>query len=110
MLPKRSSSFKNEVKNNPVKNNVNVARKTEGAEEVLKQGVPNDISRKCEKEQIGLSIGVTLNTGNYQSLKVDVWYSSNIQENETAEQAYSRVKKDIEKALNETVEEYMPEE
>lgn len=75
---------------------------------VAKQGVPNDHSRKhlSDTTQVGVSVGTTLNMGDYESLRVDVWLTDNVQENETVEKAYERVVSVVDKTLQYVVKQY----
>ena len=74
--------------------NSTVTRGTSKNQRVLKEGVPNDHSRKHLNDEfptVGVSIGTTLNMGDYESLRVDVWLSDKVSDTETLEQAYARV-------------------
>ena len=76
---------------------------------VLKEGVPNDHSRKHLNDEfptVGVSIGTTLNMGDYESLRVDVWLSDKVSDTETLEQAYERVVQDVDSTLQEIVSQY----
>ena len=85
-----------------------VTKGTSKNQSVLKQGTPNDHSRKhmSDTPVVGVSIGVTLNMQDYNSLRVDCWLSDTVQPNETIEQAYARVTSIVDKQLNETVDVY----
>lgn len=76
---------------------------------VLKEGVPNDHSRKHLNDEfpiVGVSIGTTLNMGDYESLRVDVWLSDKVSDSETLEQAYARVVQAVDSTLQEIVSQY----
>lgn len=76
---------------------------------VLKEGVPNDHSRKHLNDEfptVGVSIGTTLNMGDYESLRVDVWLSDKVSDTETLEQAYARVVQAVDSTLQEIVSQY----
>ena len=44
--------------------------------------------------------------GDYESLRVDVWLTDTVAENETTEQAYNRVVKVVDSTLNDIVNQY----
>ena len=74
-----------------------------------KKGVPNDHSRKHldgDNPVVGVSVGVTKNMDNYESLRVDVWLTDKKEDNESIEEAYSRVAKVVSDVLQEIVSEY----
>lgn len=76
---------------------------------VLKEGVTNDHSRKHLNDDfptVGVSIGTTLNMGDYESLRVDVWLSDKVSDTETLEQAYARVVQAVDSTLQEIVSQY----
>ena len=56
--------------------NASVTKGTSKNQTVLKEGVPNDHSRKRHNNSsspiVGVSIGSTLNMGDYESLRADV--------------------------------------
>ena len=86
--------------------NAQVTKGTSKNQEVLKKGVPNDHSRRLDNSGntvVGVSIGSTLNMGDYQSLRTDVWLSDTVNDGETVEQAYERVTKVVNDTLQEIV-------
>ena len=86
--------------------NAQVTKGTSKDQEVLKKGVPNDHSRRLDNSGntvVGVSIGSTLNMGDYQSLRTDVWLSDTVNDGETVEQAYERVTKVVNDTLQEIV-------
>ena len=91
--------------------NTTVTKGTSKNQEVLKEGVPNDHSRKHLEQAptVGVSIGVTLNMQDYNSLRVDTWLTDSVQEGETVEQAYDRITTIADKKLNEIVALYKEE-
>lgn len=91
--------------------NAQVTQGTKDNQRVLKKGVPNDHSRKhlSETPTVGVSIGSTLNMENYESLRVDVWLSDSVHEDETIEQAYQRVVKTVDETLQDIVAQYTEE-
>ena len=89
--------------------NSTVTRGTSKNQKVLKEGVPNDHSRKHLNNDfptVGVSIGTTLNMGDYESLRVDVWLSDKVSDTETVEQAYARVVQTVDNTLQEIVSQY----
>lgn len=76
----------------------------------LKQGTPNDHSRKNVSNSgapvVGVSIGSTLNMGDYESLRADCWLTDEVHENETIEQAYERVTHIVSETLSQIVDSY----
>lgn len=90
-------------------NNARVTRNN-GAEKtstVLKEGIPNDRKRTTSASPVvGVSIGSTINMGDFQSLRVDVWLSDEVRSNETVENAYARVTKTVNETLHEIVDSY----
>lgn len=53
---------------------------------------------------IGISKGVTLNMGDFQSLRVDVWLSDSVEDDERIEDAFKRVNDVLDEQLKITVE------
>lgn len=88
--------------------NAKVTKGTSKNQSVLRSGKPNDHSRKhlSEAPVVGVSIGSTLNMENYESLRVDVWLTDNVQSDETVEQAYQRVTKIVNETLQSIVSQY----
>lgn len=88
------------------KDNTTISKKTSGGVEVIKNGVPNNHSAKhvpYEGAKIGMSKGVTKNMDNYESLRVDVWLSDEVQSGETISEAYDRIGSVLDKTLEEAV-------
>lgn len=100
-------ALKTALKEKAVKNS-NVTKGTSKNQTVRKQGVPLDHSVKhlSDVPVVGMSIGVTLNMQDYNSLRVDCWLSDKVAENESVEQAYSRVNKILSETLEEVVQQY----
>lgn len=91
------------------KENTTVTRGTRGEQTELKKGVPNEHSRKHldgEVPTVGISIGITKNMDNYESLRADVWLTDTKGDDETIEAAYARVAKVVSDVLQEIVGEY----
>lgn len=92
-------------------NNTMVTVKSERTQEVKKSGVPLDHTVKrppCDSpgSKVGVSLGVTLNMDNFESLRIDCWLSDDVRENETQEQAYARVSQIVQDQLSETIKLY----
>lgn len=90
------------------KDNARVTVGTRQTQNVLKDGVPCDHQGKhlTPSPMVGVSVGSTLNMDNYESLRVDVWLSDYVQEDETIEKAYQRVVKVVDKTLQDIVNQY----
>lgn len=90
------------------KENTTVTKGTSKSQETLKSGTPNDHTRKHQSSEkvVGVSLGVTLNMGDYNSLRVDCWLTDSVQEGETERQAFERVVGIVDEVLNDTVQTY----
>lgn len=97
--------------------NVTVTTKVGREEpEVVKQGLPLDHAVKHEIPQateiqatritprIGVSKGVTLNMDNYESLRVDVWMTADMEEAETPKMAFDRVGALLDEVLQDQID------
>lgn len=72
----------------------------------VKQGVPLDHAVKhngFDSAKFGMSKGVTKNMDNYESLRVDVWLTSEVLPGESIHEAYARVEAIIDEVLEEAV-------
>lgn len=89
-------------------NNTSVTKGTSKNQTVIKEGVPNDHFRKHSSEPsiVGVSIGTTLNMGDYESLRVDVWLTDDVKGGETVQQAYQRVTGIVDSTLQDIVRQY----
>lgn len=86
--------------------NTTIVKKSSGKETVVKAGTPNDHVEKQDRigvVKFGMSKGVTKNMDNYESLRVDVWLSDEVQPGEGIYEAYSRVEEIINEILEESV-------
>lgn len=104
-LPSKSSA--KEV----AKRNTNVTHTKSGKAEVLKEGKPLDHSEKQFPrdggvDRVGMNMGLTKNMDNYESLRIDAWYSTDVQEGETVEEAYDRIREVLDEVIGEAVTEY----
>lgn len=89
--------------------NAIVTKGTVNNRTTLKEGVPNEHSRRHldgKNPIVGVSIGTTLNMGDYESLRVDVWLTDEVSETETTTQAYERVVKTVDFTLQKVVSQY----
>ena len=88
--------------------NTQVTKGTSKNQEVLKERIPNDHSVKhlTNDRVVGVSLGITRNMGDYQSLRVDCWLTDTVGDNETVEQAYERIIGKVDKVLQDTVNSY----
>lgn len=87
--------------------NTSVTKKTgREAPETVKAGIPLDHAIKHnpnEGAKFGMSKGVTKNMDNYESLRVDVWLTSEVLPGESIKEAYARVEAIIDEVLEEAV-------
>lgn len=87
--------------------NTTITKKTgREAPTVVKQGVPLDHAVKhpsYENAKFGMSKGCTLNMENYESMRVDVWLTSEVFEGESIKEAYARVEAILDEVLEESV-------
>jgi len=67
----------------------------------IKKTNPLDIG-----DRVGVSYGVTLNMGDYQSLRVETWAEGTKREGETSAQAYKRLFDLVEAQANQKADEY----
>lgn len=105
----KSTSLKNSLKAK-AKENTTVTQGTRKESITLKQGNPNDHSRKHlegEVPVVGVSVGITKNMDNYESLRADVWLTDKVAEGEYVISAYARVSKVCSEVLQEIVSEYV---
>ena len=90
------------------KENSRVTKGTSKEQEVIKEGIPNDYTRKhiTNTPLVGVNIGSTLNMDNYESLRVDVWLSDTVKEGEDIDTAYKRVIDIVNNTLQEVIKIY----
>lgn len=107
-MPIKNKSLKKSLSKS-AEENARVTKGTSKNQEVLKEGIPNDHSRKHLDGQtpvVGASIGSTLNMENYESLRVDVWLTDRVNGNETVQQAYERIVQVLDETLQSIVSQY----
>lgn len=106
-LSSKMKSMKQEQLKQKAEANTTVTKKTgREAPTVVKQGVPLDHSVKhdaFENAKFGMSKGITKNMDNYESLRVDVWLTSEVLPGESIKEAYARVEGIIDEVLEEAV-------
>lgn len=78
------------------KTNATVIKGTKANPTVIKEETPLDHAikhgeKKIPSKSVGINLGVTLNMGDYESLRVDVWCTDEVRDNETHEDAMERV-------------------
>jgi hypothetical protein len=86
--------------------NTTVSRRANGENKTLKQGTPLDPTSKHNvraPQTVGMNKGVTKNMDNYESLRVDVWLSDTVAENETPQEAIQRIESIIDQALEQAI-------
>ena len=67
----------------------------------IKKTSPVDVG-----DRIGVSYGVTLNMGEFQSLRLEAWAESTKRESETSAEAFKRLYEVCEREANRQAEEY----
>lgn len=114
---KKLKSQQEEQLRDTARENTTVQRGTNrGGYTTVKQGKPLDHETKQKTakakddmfvgQTFGVSLGCTLNMGDYESFRVDCWLSDTIQENETPEHAFLRVRTIVEDVLEEITASY----
>jgi hypothetical protein len=105
---KKSSvpSLKSKAKSNAMVSKVHGKEK-----EVVKEGIPLDHTDKCKPVEltgakVGMSIGSTINMGDFESLRVDVWLSDTLQEDESERDGFNRIQLILQEVIQEVVDEF----
>ena len=74
---------------------------------VEKEGVPLDHASKhgvpIQTRSVGMNKGITRNMGDFESLRVDVWLTDFVADDETSQEALARVEEIIDETLEEAV-------
>lgn len=83
-------------KTKTVKTNATVTTGTKSNQTLIKEEQPLDHAVKhgnkvSNDRTVGINVGVTLNMGDYESLRVDVWCTDIVRPDETHEDAMERV-------------------
>lgn len=65
-----------------LEDNTTIVKKVSGEEKLIQEGkeLPRKVDKPNSGNTVGLNIGVTLNLGDYQSLRIDCWASEELQE------------------------------
>ena len=76
---------------------VTAVKKSLGSEKQVVKGVASDLNVKqsTHSNEVGLSIGATINMGNYESMRIDAWGLEEIKPDETREDSAMRLKDDL---------------
>lgn len=90
------------------KENTTVTKGKKSEQTTLKAGTPRDQTVKtlAGARVVGVSLGMTLNMDNYESLRADVWLTDSVAEGETTEQAYQRVHMVVQDTLFNIINQY----
>ena len=74
---------------------------------IVKDGIHSDHSPKhmihSPQRIVGMNKGITRNMGDFESLRVDVWLTDFVGEDETHKEALNRVESIVDEVLEETV-------
>ena len=101
--------IKKKTKTEP-KTHATVTKGTKSNPTVIKEETPLDHAIKHgnktnPQSTVGINLGVTLNMGDYESLRVDIWCTDVVQPNETKEEAMERVSSLVRSRLDVEIEE-----
>lgn len=95
------------VKNNTLKSRAESNLSARRGKEVIKEGTPLEHSRKhgvpMQSRVVGMNKGITRNMGDFESLRVDVWLTDFVSEDETPQEALERVESIVDEVLEEAV-------
>lgn len=96
-----------QVKRNTLKKQAKQNLSVKHNKEVEKEGVPLDHSPKhgvpIQARTVGMNKGITRNMGDFESLRVDVWLTDFVADDETPQEALARVEEIIDETLEEAV-------
>ena len=91
--------------------NATVTKGTKNSQQVLKEGSPVSIAEKTRNSKrntiVGLSKGVTKNMDNYESLRIDVWCTDELNNGEEMKDGIQRINEVLDEVLVELVEDYL---
>ena len=81
---------------------------SDGGEEEKVKGVVPDNSSKVHtpNDNVGCSLGLTINLGNYESLRIDVWGAAKIEKGETRGEAIENLAEELADTLKKLQERY----
>ena len=90
------ATVKRKIISKDPKTNATVVKGTKANPNVIKEEDPLDHAvkhgeKKFPTKTVGINVGVTLNMGDYESLRVDVWCTDEVRPDETHEDAMERV-------------------
>ena len=115
-LSSQLKRLKEEQLRDTARENTSIQKKDSEGTAVIKKGNPLDheVKQKFAKNKgsafvgqtVGMSIGCTLNMGDYESFRVDCWLSDTVKEEETIEQAFLRVQSILEERVEEVSAQY----
>ena len=95
------------VKQNTLKNTAQKNLSVKRNKESVKEGVPLDHAPKhgvpIQARSVGMNKGITRNMGDFESLRVDVWLTDFVADDETPQEALARVEEIIDETLEEAV-------
>src|SRR5574344_1202918 len=78
-----------------IKKNTTVKKKVgKDPEQVLQEGEPIP-PRFSTANQVGLNVGVTINLGDFQSLRIDCWISEEVKEGDNRQEIFNSLVKEI---------------
>jgi hypothetical protein len=103
---KRKEMKKLELKKK-VAGNTTASITKSGVKTTTKQGASLDPMSKVVPSrtmQVGLAKGATINMGDYQSLRVDAWGSSDVQEGETPQQVFEYIESLVDEQIEISIE------
>lgn len=78
-------------------------------EEPLDPTVKKNLDKNHNPKTVGMALGITKNMDNYESLRIDVWCTDVVRENETEEQALERIGNLVRARIDAEVEEIVGE-
>ena len=107
-------ALKRKILKKQVEENTTISTNTSGVVENVKEGKPLEHTKKHNiknhSKTVGISVGATVNMGDYQSLRVDCWLTDEVLENETHEEALNRIGKIAKDHLDYEIERILEEE
>ncbi len=92
-----------------IKGNAYVTKGNSKEQKIIKEGNPVSVSEKINPHSsavIGLNKGITKNMDNFESLRIDVWFSTQLAKGVEPKDGYSEISDIIDEVLEEMVAEY----
>lgn len=74
-----------------------------GIQDVIRDDTetPSDVRKiSSDSDMIGVSMGITKNMGNYESLRIEVWTNDKLRKGESKQKAAVRLSKELVKIIN----------